>query len=723
MSTTATPGAGTASSGGQLCLQILGPLRIWRGGVELEAGPRQQAYLLALLLARAGRPTSMSQLIDLIWGDDVPASAVNILQKYVGALRRLLEPTLPARATGSYLQRRGDSYLFAAGPVMLDVVTFRELVEVARAGVAEQRPDAALDWYAQALGLWHGPAGDGLAHGSSAMSVFSALDGEFLDACVAAAELAVARGRPARVLAPLRLAAGMAPLHETVQASLVIALAAAGQQAEALSVLRAVRARLAEELGIDPGPALVAAHRRVLEPAPAEGMPSEWLRVPLRVPALGTTSADGMIGRAEELAVLRRAVDSAFAGGAGLVVVEGEPGVGKTRLLEEAGAEADGHGALVVWGRCLEGDGTPAMWPWEQAVGLLLDNLPTAAREDWHAGELSRLVEPRGVTPAAPALQDKPVLSAKSVLSARPALSDTPVLSDSGTRFRLFERAVALISHISVGRPVVIVVDDLQWADVASLQMFSHLAARLPVSAVIIGAIRDRLPAAGSELARMLAAASRQPRHRRIRLGPLNPAEAAELVRRDTGQIPSPGVARSIHARTAGNPFLIRELARHLADSGDLTDAAAAQAGVPSTVRDVVRDRMAGLDNDATDLLQIAALIGRDVDLALLAHASELDVQTCIDHLEPLEALGLLVPRPGKPFSYRFVHDLVRESVADTTPLRRLARLHLLVPDALERMNDTAQCLEFNVDGERKAQTWNASPMPHASIDHRGQKK
>lgn len=356
------------ASGAPVRLQILGPLRIWRDGVELDAGPPQQACLLAVLLAEAGKPVSMSELVDLIWAEDVPASAVNILQKYVGALRRLLEPALPPRGTGTYLQRRGNGYLFAAAPGMLDVVTFRELVQTARTGVAEKQPYVALDSYVQALKLWHGSAGDGIAHGSTAMAVFTALDGEFFDACVAAAELAVSLGQPERVLPTLYLAARMTPLHEAVQAALVTALAATGRQAEALAVFRTVRAQLAEELGIDPGPTLVTAQQGVLEQTPAPAGETPYERPPT---AAGETLPGGcLVGRDQELAVLRQAVESALAAGTGFVLVEGEPGVGKTRLLEEADAEAHRSGALVVWGRCLEGDGTPSV-----VVGVLLELL------------------------------------------------------------------------------------------------------------------------------------------------------------------------------------------------------------------------------------------------------------------------------------------------------------------------------------------------------------
>ncbi|GAA0897868.1 hypothetical protein GCM10009557_96420 [Virgisporangium ochraceum] len=134
-------------TGGNLRLQILGPLRIWRNGEELDPGPRQQAYLLAVLLARAGKPASINELVDLVWADRAPASATNILQKYVGALRRLLEPTVPARATGAFLRRHGSGYLFAAGADTLDVAEFRELIGAAEAAAAERRPDAALDAY------------------------------------------------------------------------------------------------------------------------------------------------------------------------------------------------------------------------------------------------------------------------------------------------------------------------------------------------------------------------------------------------------------------------------------------------------------------------------------------------------------------------------------------------------------------------------------------------
>ncbi|GIF23822.1 DNA-binding SARP family transcriptional activator/HAMP domain-containing protein [Actinoplanes tereljensis] len=630
-------------------LHILGPLRLWRDGAELDAGPRQQAYLLALLLARAGRPTSTSELIDLIWGEDAPASALNVIHKYVGALRRILEPELPVRETGSFLHRRGNSYLFTAAPGTLDLVDFR--AHVAAAGA-----DHSLDRYVEALGLWRGPAGDGFAD-----RLFASIDDEFFAACTAAADLALSMGRPDRVLPALRLAASMGPFHEPVQAALVGLLGAAGRQAEALSLFRTIRDRLADELGVDPGPALTEAHRRVLTQPPA----------PLVVPP---SAATGLVGRVEELAVLRQTAESALAGRTAIGIVEGEPGVGKTRLLAEAAAVAGRHGALVVWGSCLEGDGTPSMWPWEQALGTLVESLAGPAREKWLGGELGRLLEP--------------------------GTGDTRELPDGNAQFRLFEQVVALVGQASAQRPTLLILDDLQWADVASLQLFSHLAGRLPPRTAIIGALRDRAPTLGSGLAQVLAAASRLPGHRRFRLGPLGLVDVAELIRHEAGHDPGDEVARAVLARTAGNPFFVRELSR-------LIDEAGALSGVPATVRDVVRHRMAGLDDRARDLLQVAALIGRDVDLRLLSRATGVAVADCLDRLEPLQALGLLEPGPEDPSALRFAHDLVRESVSETTPKKRITRLHVDVADALEATHADDEAV-----AERLAfHLWAAGPL------------
>lgn len=660
-----------STSPGGLRVQILGPLRIWRDGVEVEPGPRQQTYLLALLLARAGDPISINELIDLIWPDDAPATVLNVIQKYIGALRRQLEPALAPRETGAYLHRRGSGYLFVADPEVLDVAAFRQLIDTANDAVASQHGDVALDAYLRALSLWNGPAADGLRTGWSAANIVSSLDQEFFDACIAATELAIGLRRAGDVLGPLRLAGAMAPLNEPIHAALMNALTAAGDRAEAITVYRRVRARLVDELGIDPGPALESAHRRIRVPAPVGTDPVEQ-------PTPGASS--DLVGRGEELAVLRRGVEAALDNGTGIVVVEGEPGGGKTRLVQEASTFAQSNGAQVVWGQCLQGDGTPPLWPWIQVIEAILHDMPEPERQKRLTGALGRLAS---------------------------VSDDSLVLPDNNSRFLLFEDVVALLGQATDRHPIVLVVDDLQWADTVSLELLDHLAARLPKGSAVIGALRTRAPAPGSALIRTLASMSRLPGHHRVRIGPLGSAEVAELIGRQTGQSVSSVAVRHIATRTGGNPFFVRELSCFLSDAGAITEEAAAQPGVPMSVRDVVRDRMTGLDVTARDLLQVAALTGRDVELGVLIRAAGLDAQTCLVRLESMEALGLLEPVPGDPFSRRFPHDLVRESVADTTSAARAPHLHLRIADALDHSDPDG-------DGvvERIAHhLWSAGPL------------
>ncbi|MEU7875456.1 AAA family ATPase [Dactylosporangium sp. NPDC049140] len=662
----ARPSAGADPEGGpaSLAFQVLGPLRMWRDGVEVDTGPPQQTYLLTLLLMHAGRPVSAAELIDLVWGDGMPASALNIVQKYVGALRRLLEPNLSNRDPGSYLRRRSGGYQFDVSRVTLDLAEFRQLLGVARNALEVGRREDCVDAYDQALSLWRGPAGDGLPLSATAGRLFASANQELLDACVEAVRVAVPGGQARRILQPVRLAAWIAPFDEMIQATLMTTLVASGQQPEALSVFDTVRSRLADELGIDPGPVLREAHRQALRQVGPVAAPRSALEFAAREgPGRGS---DRLVGRHEELAILRQAVDSAGSTRAQVLLIEGPPGVGKTRLLAEITGEAAANGALTFWGRCQAGEGAPSMWPWIRIAEALISVLPEDEQARWTAGLGDLLEHPaRGV--------------------------DVPARPDARAQFHMYGQIVALCSAAAARRPLVVVVDDLHWADQASLQLFAHLAESLPLRSVLMGTFRGHAPVPGQHVQRMLAAVARLEHHRRIVLGPLEPADVAELVRQETGRAPSPAVARSIQARTEGNPLFVRELARFLAEENHLSDQAAAQAAVPSTVRDIVRDRMSVLDDRDRRLIEIAALIGRDIDVRLLASASGLDVPQCLARLEVLEALGLVETASGSLGDWRFVHDLVREAVARSATRSDAGRFHLQIAAALAQNQEPAE--------------------------------
>ncbi|MCX4902843.1 BTAD domain-containing putative transcriptional regulator [Streptomyces sp. NBC_00878] len=274
---------------------VLGPLRAWRGGIELELGPPKQRALLAFLLAQPNHPVGTHEIVDALWRQNPPDSAVNVVHRHIGALRRLFEPDMPSRGTSRWLVRASGGYRLDADPESLDLLRFRYLRERAsRTG----EPAEATELLVEALTLWRGPTASGIAPEVRAHPAFGAVDGEHLAAVKHAAERALETGREprARVLVTLRQAAALHMLDEALQARLILMLAATGHQAEALEVYRTVRARLADDLGVQPGPELQAAQRRVLaqtyvwdDSAPAEGTRSaDHTSVDARTESAGT---------------------------------------------------------------------------------------------------------------------------------------------------------------------------------------------------------------------------------------------------------------------------------------------------------------------------------------------------------------------------------------------------------------------------------------------------
>ncbi|MEV2234418.1 BTAD domain-containing putative transcriptional regulator [Streptomyces phaeochromogenes] len=300
---------------------VLGPLRAWRGEVELELGPPKQRALLAFLLAQPNHPVGTHEIVDALWRQNPPDSAVNVVHRHIGALRRLFEPDMPSRGTSRWLVRASGGYRLEADPESLDLLRFRHLRERA-SGTGE--PAEATELLVEALTLWRGPTASGIAPEVRAHPAFGAVDGEHLAAVKHAAERALETGQEprARVLVTLRQAAALHMLDEALQARLILMLAATGHQAEALEVYRTVRARLADDLGVQPGPELQAAQRRVLaqtyvwdDPAPAEGTRSaDYTSADARPEPAGSGRDSEAAGRGQESETAGRGRESETSG-------------------------------------------------------------------------------------------------------------------------------------------------------------------------------------------------------------------------------------------------------------------------------------------------------------------------------------------------------------------------------------------------------------------------
>lgn len=316
-----------------LSFAVLGPVRAWRGQSEIDLGTRQQRLILALLLTRAGGAVSVAELVDLLWDSDPPPSAVNVVHRHVGMLRRRFEPGLPTRAAGSVLIRDGAEYRLRIDGESLDLLRFRRLV--AQAGDNSGEP--AVELYREALGLWRDRCASGLQAGGRSHPEFVAVDCERFAAVRAATDAALRAGCVHAVLPALRLAAEYEPLDEALQARLLLALAADGRRAEALAAYADIEHRLADELGILPGGELRAARDSLLDhDAPADGSRSRRAEVELSRPTRAEPPAQlpadhpyftgrrAVVAAAQELLTEDPRTTA--------LVIDGMPGVGKTTL-------------------------------------------------------------------------------------------------------------------------------------------------------------------------------------------------------------------------------------------------------------------------------------------------------------------------------------------------------------------------------------------------------
>jgi DNA-binding CsgD family transcriptional regulator len=377
----------------------------------------------------------------------------------------------------------------------------------------------------------------------------------------------------------------------------------------------------------------------------------------IRQPLLGTTP---FVGRGREIATLDAGVEMTRSGRGQLIVVTGEPGAGKTRLVEEFVAGDAARGSRVCWGRCDRWDAAPAYWPWVQVVRACL------AVDD---GEPS----PAG---------DRTILAD---LARDPDQELTPNAGRDRGRFQLFESVSALLVRASLAQPLVVVIDDLHWADGPSLALLRHLVRELRSAPILMlvtcrSSDLDRLPGVTD----MLAELAREPVHYRLELRGLAQAGTAAIVERALGWVPDNRLVEVVHHRTGGNPFFVTEVVRLAVSEGLLARAGDAvwSTRVPESAREVIEDRLRRLSPSCQELLAAAAVVGPEFHLSLLAQVTGTDALPAIE-----EAVAARIVEDARAIGrYRFCHILFQETLYAGLRLARRMELHRQVGETLERL-------------------------------------
>jgi serine/threonine protein kinase/tetratricopeptide (TPR) repeat protein len=385
------------------------------------------------------------------------------------------------------------------------------------------------------------------------------------------------------------------------------------------------------------------------------------------------------IGRDADLKQLTRQLEEALAGRGSLILIGGEPGIGKTHLASALLDAARSRGAYVVTGHCYEMEGSPPYLPFiemleHSARSVPLDTFRYALGDD--ASEVVKLMpELRRMYPDIP-----------------PALELPP---EQQRRF-LFNGYRGFVERSTRLVPMVALFEDLQWADEPTLLLLQHLAqtvAGMPM--MMIGTYRDVDLEVGRPCARMLESLLRQKLGTRILLRRLAVAGVEEMLTALCAQQPPPSLTRVVFEGTEGNPFFVEEVFRHLAEEGKLFDENGVfrpglrgdQLQVPEGVRLVLGRRLERLSEDARRILTTAALIGRVFSLELLEELENARRDAALEAVEEAERAHLVETEAvGRQTRYRFVHELVRQTLSATLSLPRRQRLHARVAQVMERV-------------------------------------
>jgi tetratricopeptide (TPR) repeat protein len=366
------------------------------------------------------------------------------------------------------------------------------------------------------------------------------------------------------------------------------------------------------------------------------------------------------VGRERELRALRAALADALRDRGALVLLSGEPGIGKSRLADEIAVEASEAGATVAWGRCWEAGGAPAYWPWVQPLRSLLRCLPHETLGS-HLG--------RGGAYLAEILPEL-----RQLVSDLPP---APPVDLESARFRLFEEVARFLLGAARAAPLVVVLDDLHVADAPSLLLLQFLAGQLHDAPILlICAYRDTALTESHPLAATVAELLRHPVTRSLLLPGLSEHEVASFIESHTGVAPVAGVAAKVHGETEGNPLFVGEVVRLPAEE---------DVAVPRSVRQVIARRLGGLSAEAVRVLSSAAVLGREFDVAALGSLTGRPLEELLEILDEAVAARIVVEAPGALGRLRFSHALVRDTLYDGLPGARRVRLHREAGAALER--------------------------------------
>jgi DNA-binding SARP family transcriptional activator len=696
------------ASSAKIQIYTLGTLQVVRDSTavtESDWHTRQARQLLKILLTERPRPVSTDVLIEILWPHSTLSAAATTLRSAINALRNVLEPDRPNRAPSKYIVTQAPGYAFhLTQDIWLDVEEFeRRLTQAHSVG------DAALRLYflEGAIALYQDDYLISDPYADWLQTERERLRERFFNALLQAADLYADAGHYADAIANCRRLLASDEVRENAYQALMRYQAESGDSAGALLTYERCRTLLSDELGADPSPMTQQLHQRILngevEPRPVHAAGAGFaagtavesaladgghqpIILPQRtlLPVLDSDYTRIFVGREAEVDLVEDRLQQTLEGRGALLLLEGEAGVGKTRLAFQVLGHAAQLGATVISATCQILERDLPFAPLADSLGRYLYGLPDVVVRSLPAASLAQLMQ------IIPSLQDR--LSGINI--------PTPELAGSAeeNRLRLIDAVVAFFVALANQRPLALFLDDLHWADPDTLSVLSRLAQRLadvPLFLLISYRSED-LPDNGA-LAALLHGLKRSHPHAELHLERLNRNQVEEFVKLHLGpKLEAGGRLGSILFETTnGNPLFVTETLRDMEERWqasaatmrplaelDSMELEALRQSIllrrNQRVQEIILERIERLPADAHTILNLCAVIGRDFSLDLLERAAAHDP---LDALEVLLDRKFLIERPDERLD--FSHQVVRQAVYDSLNILQRRRLHLAVAGAL----------------------------------------
>lgn len=660
-----------------MLVRVLGP-------VEARASPErawiqpppQQRLVLALLVADLGSVCRADRLVEALWGDQqAPDAGRRRVQGLVSRLRGVLETSgeSPTR-----LRTVPGGWQLDLDRSAVDLTRFEGLVHSGAELAESGQPQQARRRLEEAAVLWRGRPFGELADHPALLADTTRLEEHHLVMRERLLRLRLDAGEHTESVAELRQLVLTHPLREGLWGLLMQALYRSGRQADALAAYQELREREIDELGAEPGPELRQLHQAILRqelPRPTASPRDTPAGAPeaVRRPAVAWPCHRDLpfTGRDEPLTELREALAAARAGHRRIMLIGGEPGVGKTRLVAELADAAVDDGVDVLVGRCAEG----ADVPFQPFVQALRADVQAASDEQLilrlggGAGELSRLVpelaERTGQGPAAP--------------------STSPELD----QHRLFDAVAGWLASAAAQTPLLVVLEDLHAATRPTLLLVRHLVqSGWDDRLLVVATYRDTADDRSAELVEMLGDLADHPDVGHLPLAGLAPTAVADLVGASLGETAHAPQrwAETVHAATAGNPLFVQELLASVrGDEVSQPERLLDDCSVPWSLRRLLEARLGRLERITLRFVEHAGVAGEAFDFPVVAEATGLGEDEALDALEQAIAARLVMPVDDRRERYGFSHAVMRYALLDRLSHSRRMRLHARLAAALER--------------------------------------